>query len=150
MRDFVGEEPEPLVGGDVDPEQDAIAPIAGAQRGIRCARLAAALEIGGRLEEDERDFEAEVVAQVSADAFVGALRLARDALGVQIERRSVVRSRNDRSGGRAGSAASACAGVCAVADEAADSTITAAARATPVPSTTNPPRPDGSSSSGPR
>ena len=85
VGDLVGEKPEPLIRRDVDPEQDAFVSIAGASRDIRRTRSLAALEIGGRLEEDERNLEAEVVAQVYADAFVGAFRLARDALGVQIE-----------------------------------------------------------------
>ena len=85
MGDLVGEKPEPLIRRDVDPEEDAVVSIAGASRDIRRTRSLAVLEVGGRLEQDERNLEAEAVAQVQADAFVGAFRLPRDALGVQIE-----------------------------------------------------------------
>ena len=85
VSDFVREEPEPLIGGDVDAEQDAIVhpPAAGGHslRPICWLRWRSA----AGLEEDERHLEAEVVAKISADAFVGALRLCRDAVGVQIE-----------------------------------------------------------------
>ena len=38
VGDFVGEEPEPLIGRNVDPEQDAISTIAGGKGDIRRAR----------------------------------------------------------------------------------------------------------------